>query len=94
MARNPKPVRRRYKRAQAQIRRGEYQYRPPSYDDLNVMKPAFPRYAVERIWVNVGRSLNRAAAALSGEMGGAAKRLRQAFQPRSYHYQDDFRLIE
>ena len=46
MARNPKPVRRRYKAARAEVRRGTYKYPPPTYDQLNDRKPASVVYRV------------------------------------------------
>ena len=66
MARNPKPVRRRYRRIQAQVRRGTYPYAAPTYDQLNSRKFASTAYRVSvtlsHLARTIGPSVQRAAA--------------------------------
>lgn len=92
MARNPKPVRRRYKAAHAEIRRGTYKYPPPTYDQLNRRKFASVAYGMT---CAVSGAAVIAGAAFQNFRKGLARAVEQVSSAmRREPTRDEFRLVE
>lgn len=92
MARNPKPVRRRYKAAHAAIRRGTYKYPRPTYDQLNDRKPASLGYRVSCVATNAAGALSAAYRGLSHGLSRALDQTKAAML--GGRTRDSFRLVE
>lgn len=92
MARNPKPVRRRYKAAHAAIRRGVYKYPPPTYDDLNDQKFAAVSYRVRCAATVAAKRVNESFRGLRIGLARAVEQVKSAV--RGVPTRDDYRLVE
>lgn len=92
MARNPKPVRRRYKAAHAEVRRGTYKYPPPTYDQLNDRKLASVTYRMTCAMAGAAVAAGAAFQNFRKGIARAAERVSAAM--RREPTRDDFRLVE
>ena len=87
MARNPKPVRRRYKAMQAARRAGAYRGLVPTYDDLNRRRPRSTVYAL----VN---GVAFAVVRVSELFRGLSQEVARSVRAGQYRRREDFALAK
>lgn len=87
MARNPKPVRRRYKAMQAARRAGAYRGLVPTYDDLNRRRPRSTVYALVN---GVAFAVVRVSEMFSEISRNVARSVRSG----RYRRREDFALVK